>query len=71
MPIQFFLIECLCSRAKNHISPEEPYFATFYYYGFSILKLNLIISLKLLARTYWNLLATEERNLFLLKLKKL
>ena len=21
-------------RAKNHISPEEPYFATFYYYDF-------------------------------------
>ena len=23
---------CNTHRAKNHISPEEPYFATFYYY---------------------------------------
>ena len=52
-------------RQKNHISPH------FTIMVFSILKQNVIISLKLFVKTYCNSLVNEEINLFLYKMKKL
>ena len=52
-------------RQRNHISPH------FTLMIFSILKQNLIISLKLLVKAYWNSLTRKEINLFLNKIKEL
>ena len=54
-------------RQRNHISPHF----TVTVMLFSILKKNVIISLKLVVKAYWNSLTKEERNLFLYKIKKL
>ena len=52
-------------RQRNHISLH------FTIMVFSILKQNLIISLKLFVKTYCSSLANEKINLFLYKMKKL
>ena len=68
----FLLVLSNYCRAKNHISPEEPYFATFYYYDFQYSRAKFNHFFEAVGKkTYCNPFAKEERNLFLYKIKTL
>ena len=61
--------ECLCfkCRAKNHISLEEPYFATFFYNCFQCFGINFGHFFDADGK----LVTIKDRSLFLWKMKKL
>ena len=58
-------------RAKNHISPGEPYFAIFYHNNFQRVEVNFSHFFYLLGKTNLDFIGIKDIIMFLRKMQKL